>query len=460
MNIGAPDHVNGQAGPELSSLSDSSMVNISLYWVGAALLSALYASAAVEALTPDPANGRWVDTWASMPQLTETSNLPPSPFIQFRNTTVRQTIRVSTGAKQIRIRLSNAFGTINLPITSATIAFPLNGTAGASAIQTSSLQTLTFSGNTSVVIPNGALAVTDPIAFAVQPETMVTVTVYLEQGQQSSDITSHPGSRTTSWLVNGNHVGAADLRDLSGLTSVEHWYFLSAVEAWSPKAVKALVIIGDSITDGRGSTTNGNDRWPDQLLTRTQSNPTTKNIITIINQAAGGNRILADGLGPNVFGRIERDVLSHSGVAYAMIFEGVNDIGTASPTTINTVPDLLIQAFRQISVRVHALGIPFFGATITPFFGNTYYTPQNEAARKRVNEWIRSHSGSGGVFDALIDFDAAVRDNSVGGNVERINPTFDSGDGLHLNPAGYKAMAETFDLTLFDKFASGVIGFQ
>ncbi|KAF9262078.1 extracellular GDSL-like lipase/acylhydrolase [Marasmius fiardii PR-910] len=443
------------------------MVNISLYCIGAVLLQSFYASGGVNAITPDPANGRWVDTWASMPQLTETANLPPSPFTQFKNTTIRQTVRVTSSAKQLRIRLSNAFGTIDLPITAATIALPAitNGTVssgagtGASAIQANTLQPLTFSGNSSIIIPNGALAVSDPVDFAVVPGMTVAVTLFLQEGQASSAITSHPGSRTTSWFVNGNHVTAGEVKGLTGGTSIEHWYFLSAVEAWSPKEAKALAIIGDSITDGRGSTTNGNDRWPDQLFTRTQSNPSTKSI-TIINQAAGGNRILADGLGPNVFGRVERDVLSHSGVGYAMIFEGVNDIGGSTPATINAITDRVIQAYRQISVRIHALGIPFFGATITPFFGSADYTAQNESARKRINEWVRTTGLEEGVFDAVVDFDLATRDNAAGGNVERLNPAFDSGDGLHLNPAGYKAMAGTFDLGLFDKFGDGVGGFQ
>ncbi|KAL0578235.1 hypothetical protein V5O48_003772 [Marasmius crinis-equi] len=388
-----------------------------------------------------------------MPQLTESSNLPPSPFTQFRDTTLRQTVHVSTGAKQVRIRLSNAFGTIDLPITSATVALPLNGAAGASAIDTSTLQNLTFSGNSSIIIPNGALAVSDPISFPVQPQSMVAVTLYLSQGQASSAITSHPGSRTTAWFCSGNHVTAADLKGLPGQASVEHWYFLSALEAWSPPTTRAFMIIGDSITDGRGSTTNGNDRWTDQLLARTQANSATSDL-AIINQGAGGNRILADGLGPNVLGRVERDVLAHSGVAYAMIFEGVNDIGTATAATVSAAGDRVIQAYRQISARVHAMGIPFFGATITPFMGNVYYTPQNEATRQRLNDFIRN---SGGVFDAVIDFDAAIRDP---GNTQKMNSAYDSGDGLHPNPAGYRTLANAFDLTIFERFASGVNGFQ
>ncbi|KAL0566948.1 hypothetical protein V5O48_015052, partial [Marasmius crinis-equi] len=295
----------------------------------------------------------------------------------------------------------------------------------------------------------------------VEAGTALSVDVYLREGQQSDDITSHPGSRTTTWFAEGDAVGVADIQGLgqgAGVTSIEHWYFLSAVEAWSSRETKAFVIIGDSITDGRGSTTNENDRWPDQLLNRILANPSlaTSNL-AIINQAAGGNRILMDGLGPNVFGRVERDVLAHSGVKYAMIFEGVNDIGEATAANASLVADLVIQAYKQVAVRIHTFGIPFFGATITPIFGSIYSTAEHEAARVKVNEWIRTRGKEEGVFDAVIDFDEVARDP---GDEERLNPAFDSGDGLHLNPEGYSALAGAVDLGLFEEFEDGVGGFQ
>ncbi|KAI0798259.1 SGNH hydrolase [Abortiporus biennis] len=424
--------------------------------ISQALLTVLLIFTVANAISPDPADGHWVDTWTSMPQLTETSNLPPAPFTQsnvvFQNATIRQTLHLSTGAKQIRIRISNAFGTTDLPITAATIALPLNGSAGASAIIPSTLQMITFSGNSSIDIPNGALVVSDPIAMQVNPQSMITVTLYLAQGQTTNDITSHPGSRTTSWFSPGNHVTDSDVKSVVGTLSAEHWYFVSAVEAWSPSSTRAFVVVGDSITDGRGSTTNENDRWPDQLLTLMQANPSTSDI-AVVNQAAGGNNILHDGLGPNAFGRIERDVLAQSGVGYVMIFEGVNDIGGAASSTINSVGDRIIQAYKQIITRVHAMGLPIFAATITPFFSNSYFTNQTEATRQKINDWIRNS----GFFDAVVDFDVAIRDPT---NPQRLNPLFDSGDGLHPNPAGYKTLANAFNLTLFDTFSSGVIGFQ
>lgn len=198
--------------------------------------------------------------------------------------------------------------------------------------------------------------------------------------------------------------------------------------------------------------------WPDLVLAKMQKSVLTKNI-AVLNQAAGGNRILADGLGPNAIGRIDRDVLAQSGVKYAMIFEGVNDIGTADTSVASqqVVGDRLIQAFEQIASRVHTFGIPIFAATITPFSGNStiqpYSDPQREATRSRVNTWIRTS----GVFDAVVDFDKILRDPH---NPTQLNPAYNSGDYLHPNGAGYQAVADAFPLSLFTQFALGVNGFD
>jgi lysophospholipase L1-like esterase len=296
---------------------------------------------------------------------------------------------MTTEASQIRIKISNVFGGSNLPITAVTVALPVNNTAGIHQIQAKTLQKVTFSGKDSISIPNGALAVSDPLNFPIKAQQVVTVTAYLSTGQTTNSITSHPGSRTTSWWQFGNAVNAAQL-DIQDATtqSAAHWYFLSSIEAWAPKAAGSLLIVGDSITDGRGSETNKNNRWPDLLLARLQKNAATKQI-SIGNLAAGGNRILADGLGPNAFGRIDRDVLAHPGVKYAMIFEGVNDIGSAAATTDaqNAIYDSLVQAYKQMVTLIHAHGIPVFGATITPFSapsnftGQPYSSPVREATR-------------------------------------------------------------------------------
>jgi lysophospholipase L1-like esterase len=389
---------------------------------------------------------RWVNTWTAMPQLTEPANMPPPPFttenLVLANSTLRQTMRVSMGGQVVRLRFSNAFGGTALPITGVSLALPAGGQAGVSAIQAGSARTVTFHGKSSVDIPVGAQVVSDPIDFALAPRMNVTVTMYLAKGQASTNITSHPGSRTASYMTAGNHLTDGDL---PGATSVTHWYFLSGTEVLTRRASGGVVMLGDSLTDGRGSTPNMNNRWPDQLLDRLQSYPATDGI-AVLNEAAGGNRVLNDGLGPNALARLDRDVLAQSGVRWLIVFEGINDIGTAEASAApqKQVAEDLIDAYEQIIVRAHAQGIRVYGATLLPFSGNSLYddpTGNREAARQTVNRWIRtSHR-----FDAVIDFDAVTRDPA---DARRLLPSVDEGDHLHLNPFGYKVLADAVPAAL------------
>jgi lysophospholipase L1-like esterase len=369
-----------------------------------------------------------------MPQLTEPGNLPPAPFTGvdrvLDNATLRQTAHVSAGGSRIRLRFSNAFGGAPLPLSAVTVARPLAGKAGVSAVVPGSVLPVTFHGRPSTTVPMGAQVVSDPLPFPVRASENLTVSAYLAHGQGSLAITSHPGSRTTSYLIPGDQVTAPDL---AGATPVDHWYFLSGIEVLSPAA--AVAVIGDSLSDGRGSTTNGNDRWPDVLASRLPA--------AVVNQAAGGNRVLQDGLGPNVLARLDRDLLAQSGVEWAIVFEGVNDLGTAAPADAAAVASDLIGAYDQILTRAHAQGIRVYGATLTPFGGNTGYDdPVREAARQEVNAWIRDHH-----FDALLDFDRVARDPASPG---RLLPAYDVGDHLHLNPAGYRALGSSVPRGLFD----------
>jgi len=418
---------------------------------GVLTAAALAASPLIRNSAGDPATpimaSHWVDTWVSMPQLTEPGNMPPAPFTQdnrvLANSTVRQTIHTSVGGQHMRLRFSNAFGGVDLTITSVSVALPLNGRAGVSATQAGTTQPVTFDGRSTVDIPVGAQAVSDPLTFDLAPESNLTVTVYLADGQASNSITSHPGSRTTSYLLAGNHVADSNL---PSATPVDHWYFLGGLEVWSKSTTTGVAVLGDSLTDGRGSTTNMNNRWPDQLLQRLQSHPDTADV-AVLNQAAGGNRVLHDGLGPNGLARLDRDVLAQSGIQWLIVFEGVNDIGTADATepAQKQVAADLIAAYDQIVTRAHAKGIRVYGATITPFGGNTGYDDAQglrEAARQTVNDWIRtSHR-----FDAVIDFDLAVRDPQ---NPRQLLPAYDVGDHLHLNPSGYLALANAVPAALF-----------
>ena len=400
---------------------------------GAAVPAALFGAG------PAGATGRghrWMHTWVAMPQLTEPGNLPPAPFTGTSSvlvdTTLRQTVHVTVAGSRLRVRFSNAFGGAALPLTSAAVALPAGGKAGVSAIVPESSRPLTFGGRSSVVVPVGANVVSDPVDLPVSSGANLTITTYLASGQASLNLTSHPGSRTTTYLVNGNFVLSPDL---SGAATVAHWYLISGVEVLAD--APAIAIVGDSLTDGRGSTTDGNDRWPDQLFAR---RPRT----AVLNQAAGGNRVLNDGLGPNVLARLDRDVLATSGVDRMMIFEGVNDIGTAAATETaqKQVTDDLLFAFEQVVLRAHARDITAYGATITPFGGNTGYDDPDglrERSRQAVNAAIRR----GRLFDEFADFDIAARDPA---DPRRLNPAYDVGDHLHLNPTGYGALAAAVPL--------------
>ncbi|RDL40069.1 SGNH hydrolase [Venustampulla echinocandica] len=395
----------------------------------------------------------WVDTWTSMPQLVEPDNLPPAPYkgsnAVFAGATLRQTLHMSIGADHIRIQISNTFGGSDLTIDAVALALPNGGKAGVNDLQPMTIRGLTFNGGSqSVTIPKGKVAYTDSIDFAIKPQSMLTVTMYLAKGQSGTSITGHPGSRTTSWMQTGQRVNETNI---SG-ANTKHWYFVSGVEAWAPQNTSSLVILGDSITDGRGSTDDANNRWPDLLLARMQTAGITN--VGVNNQAAGGNAVLTGGLGPTLLTRYTRDGITQAGVKYLCIFEGVNDIGGGGTDsgTQTRIGDSLIAAFKQIAADAKKAGIITIGATITPFGGNgqSYSNPTREATRQKVNKWILN---SGGVFDATVDFDKAVRDPN---QASQLASKYDGGDHLHPNGAGYQAMAEAFDLTILSKSAAKV----
>ena len=401
-------------------------------------------AAALVSIAPAPAGQRaaggsdiWVATWAAAPQLTEPANLPPAPG--FADATLRQALHVSIGGQRIRVRFSNAFGRTPLTLQAVRVA----RAAGGSAADPATSRALTFGGRSAVIIPEGALAVSDPVDFDLPPLSDLAVTVRLTGAP--ADVTGHPGSRTTSYLQAGDAMAAADL---AAAVRVEHWYFLSGVDVVADSAALAVAILGDSITDGRGSTTDGNNRWPDNLARRLQAAEPTKRV-SILNLGIGGNRLLRDGLGPNGLARLDRDVLAQPGVRWLIVFEGINDIGTASAARAKGDPaataEDIIGAYEQIIEHAHALGIRVYGATLMPFEGfaySNYFTPEGEADRRKVNEWIRTS----GRFDAVIDFDAVTRDPD---RPARLSAAVDGGDHLHPSAAGYRIMADAIDLALF-----------
>ncbi|MCO1577366.1 SGNH/GDSL hydrolase family protein [Crossiella sp. SN42] len=412
----------------------------------AVLALVLATSSGAAATRPDRAGAHWVHTWTAMPQQAATADLPPPPFTQdgvvLANATLRQTVHASLGGTRIRLRFSNAFGTAPLPIAAVSVALPQGGAAGVSAVQPGSVRPVTFQGKASTIVQRGAQTVSDPLDFPVAAQANLTVTAYLAQGLPSNSVTAHPGSRTTSHLAQGNEVMATDL---TRPTATDRWYLLSGIEVWSGASAAAVAVVGDSLTDGRGSTHNLNNRWPDRLLARLQANPATA-AVAVLNQAAGGNRVLNHGIGPSALSRLDRDVLAHSGVAWLVLFEGINDIGGSALTeqAQQQMSEELIAAYDQIIIQSHAQGIRVYGATLLPFGGSSYDDPGNlrEATRQRVNDWVRTSNR----FDAVIDLDRAVRDPR---DPSTLLPAYDTGDHLHLNPAGYQALANAVPERLF-----------
>ena len=293
-------------------------------------------------------------------------------------------------------------------------------------------------------VPPGAEFVSDPVDYPVRPLSDLAITFHLDL--PPSKETGHPGSRATSYYEHGDAVSAATLADAR---HVDHWYQLSEVDVEAAPGAASAVAFGDSITDGHGATTNGNDRWTDVLAARLQSSPVTRNL-GVSNQGIGGNHLLTDGLGPNALARFDRDVLAPAAVRWVIVFEGVNDLGGLSrngevPSSQHAaLVERVIAAYSQMILRAHAHGLHIYGATITPYSGSSYYHPGplNEADRQQVNGWIRAR----GHFDAVIDFDAVVRDPQ---HPDRLLPVYDCGDHLHPSPAGYKAMGNAIAFKLF-----------
>ncbi len=382
----------------------------------------------------------WIASWSASQQIPEPQNALPADDLQ--DATVRQIFHLSVGGPALRVHLSNAFGTEALHFTSVHIARPLSPSSP--AIDPATDRPLTFTGNTGVTVPPGAEFVSDPLDFPVPPLSDLAVTFHLDAAPTRE--TGHPGSRATSYYIHGDRVSAANLADPK---HVDHWYLVAAIDVQAAPGAGVVVALGDSITDGHGATTNGNDRWTDVLAARLQAAPETRNI-AVSNQGLGGNHLLTDGLGPNALARFDRDVLAPAGVRWVIVFEGVNDLGglardgEVSPAEHAALVQRVLAAYRQIVDRAHAHGLRVYGATITPYVGSGYYHPGplGEADRQAVNQWIRA----AGHFDAVIDFDSVVRDPA---HPDQLLPAYDCGDHLHPSPAGYKAMGGAIPLVLF-----------
>jgi lysophospholipase L1-like esterase len=283
-----------------------------------------------------------------------------------------------------------------------------------------------------VTMAPGAAIDSDPFAFALEPLRDVVITIYF--GSTSSTVTGHPGSRTSSYILTGNKVSNADF---SGAVQTDHWYVINAIDVKAPDSSYAVAVLGNSITDGRGSGTNKQNRWPDELARRLQDNPATQHV-AVLNEGIGGNCVLGACLGPSALSRFERDVLDQNEVKWLIILEGINDIGYGGTGVGNS----LINAFTQMIDRAHAKGILVYGATLLPMKGSSYFSTTHETERQTVNQWIRTSS----LLDGIVDLDRALRNPS---DTLSLLPDYDTGDHLHPNEAGHHMMAEAVDLSLF-----------
>jgi lysophospholipase L1-like esterase len=402
------------------------------------LIAGLGLGPAVAQAQTVPPPQAWIETWAASQQIPEPQNALPAADLQ--DVTVRQIFHISIAGSMIRVRLSNAFGTEPLTVTAVHVARPIGASA---AIVPGSDTPVTFFGAPSVTVPAGAEYASDPVPFPVTALSNVAVSFHLATAPARQ--TGHPGSRQTTYFVHGDQVAA----DFPGAQQVDHWYQVSGIEVPAPPDGADVIALGDSITDGHATTTNGNDRWTDDLAQRLQASPATRDI-GVLNEGIGGNRLLNDGLGPNALARFDRDVLAQAGARWLIVLEGINDLGTLTrdgpvpPAEHQALVRQILAAYQQIVLRAHAHGLQVIGGTLTPFLGSAYYHPgpESEADRQAINAWIRTP----GHFDAVVDFDQVIRDPE---HPRRILAKYDSGDHLHPSVAGYRAMADAVPLALF-----------
>jgi lysophospholipase L1-like esterase len=350
----------------------------------------------------------------------------------FNNQTIRMIVRTTIGGRRVRIKLANAFGAAPVLVGAAHIALRSRD----AEIVPGSDRALVFDGKPECTIGPGMVILSDPVDFKVPQLRDLAISLYFpgETGRP----TSHGAGLHTNYVSKeGDFSGDAAIADS---VTTQSYFWLAAVDVLAPPDAALIIAFGDSITDGIRSTNDSNHNWPALLASRLASGKKTANI-AVGNMGISGNRVLRDGAGSSAVARFDRDVLSQSGVKWVMLLEGINDIGTGRPGEPVSV-EQLTGAYRQIIDEAQMHGIQAIGCTLTPFLGAPYRREAGEPIREAVNDWIRTS----GAFDAVVDFDAAVRDPKDR-NIMRAD--FDPGDHLHPNDDGYQAMADAVDLSLF-----------
>ena len=369
-------------------------------------------------------SGKWVGSWSCAPYAAGATNVPPPPYLE--NNTLRQVVRVSIGGDSLRVKFSNKTSSTPVTIKAVNIARSMGG----SLVDASTLTPLKFNGNRLVTMDAFSSVTSDPVAFDLMPSMHVAITIYYGQAASNADMTSHVASRTDSYILEGDHAASADFE---GSVVTAHWFHINTIDVLAPDTAASVGIIGNSITDGYGLSGGLQNRWPDIFSQALLDDPRT-NKIGVLNLGIGATHLT--GPSPTAgINRFQDDILSQSGIRWAIIFYGTNDIGAGVPAST------IIEAYEKLIADAHARNIKVYGATITPFKGHSYYSEANEKVRSTVNEWIRTP----GNFDGCIDFDKAIRDPD---DPERMIAQY-SNDGLHPNVEGYALLGKSVPLDLF-----------
>ena len=375
----------------------------------------------------------WVTTWATALQVAEPHNRPPQPGLA--GNSFRQIVQVSIGGKALRLHLSNIFNETETEILGVEIARARTMGESPEIVPGSSIS-LTFGGRLDVTMAPGAEAVSDPVRFKLAPRENLAITIHYGK-VSDSPLTSHPGSRTTSYIATG------DTDDFSEAVRTAHWYTISAIDVKPRRKSAAICVLGDSITDGRGTTTDGQDRWTDQLSRSLLKDRRTRNL-AVLNFGLGGNCVLQGGLGPTGESRYARDLFGQQGVKYVILFEGTNDLGSGRSGA--EIAEGIQAVWTRIAQEAHARGIKVIAATVTPAKGSFYEkegTGEHEKGRQLLNAWIRGCD----LFDGVIDFARMVADPQ---DPDKLDPAYlFENDWLHLNAKGYEVMGSGIDRKLF-----------
>ncbi|MEV4575108.1 SGNH/GDSL hydrolase family protein [Nonomuraea jabiensis] len=389
----------------------------------------------------------WVRSWGASPQAAHDGIGSFDDHPPLADVTLRQVVRISGGGRRVRVRFTNEFGTAPFTIGAAQVGLAVPG----GGVRPGSERVLTFSGAPAVTVPAGAPILSDPVDLPLPDLAKLSISLYLPGRVETC--TCHDPALETGWTIPGNAVATPALPEKAEVLPVRA--LISGVDLLSDAPAKAVVVVGDSRTDGAGSTPDTNHSWPELLAARLAKQG---GVATgyVSNQGISGNRMLNDGIGAAALARFDRDVLATPGLGYVVLSLGGNDIGISfAPRDDGLMADFLkrfpgapvtaddvIAGHRQLVARAHERGVKVYATTIAPFEGTEIYTPEGESARQTVNEWIRT----GGAFDAVLDFDAVWRDPD---RPSRIREGFHAGDHLHGSDAGYQALADSIDLSLF-----------